>query len=101
MDETDHIYRPYGLTTNDAINIPKDLVGVVEGEINRVDVHIGYIDESYNYETSPTSPLQLCPTPKSLTEFMQKINGSSIVVVEVEATSPMPTQLNVVAPLPT
>jgi hypothetical protein len=46
MDETDHIYRPYGLTTNNAINIPKDLVGVVEGEIKRVDVHTGYVDES-------------------------------------------------------
>jgi hypothetical protein len=81
MDETDHIYKPYGLTTNHAINIPEDLVGEVEGEKKRVDVHIGYVDE--------------------LLELMQKINGSSIVVVQVEATSPMPTQPNVVAPLPT
>ncbi len=31
---------------------------------------------------------------------MREINGSSIVLIEVEATSPMPTWPNVVAPLP-
>jgi hypothetical protein len=46
MDETNHIYRPYGLSTNNAINIPEDLVDVIKGEINRVDVHTGYVDES-------------------------------------------------------
>jgi hypothetical protein len=34
------------MTTNDAINILEDLVGVVKGEINGVDVRIGYVDES-------------------------------------------------------
>jgi hypothetical protein len=64
MDEIDHIYRPSGLKTNDAINIPKDSMGVAKGKINRVDVHIGYVDEFWSYETPLASPLQPCLTPK-------------------------------------
>jgi hypothetical protein len=45
MDDTDHINRPFGLKANDAINILRDSMGVVKGEINRADVHIGYVDE--------------------------------------------------------
>jgi hypothetical protein len=45
MDDIDHIYRPFGLKANDAINILRYLMGIVKGEINRANVHIGYVDE--------------------------------------------------------
>jgi hypothetical protein len=31
MDDTEHIYRPFGLKANDAIIIHKDSMGVVKG----------------------------------------------------------------------